>query len=57
MHDVEDVLGTESRPSLLSEYRQEMIRQRRTIQEPEAKEEIDQLIDLAEDLDNLFEDS
>ena len=55
MHDVEDVLGTESSPSLLAEYRQQMIRKKRTIREPQAREEIEQLIDLAEDLNELFE--
>ena len=41
--------------SLLSEYRQEMLRRKAFVKDAESKEEIQQLIELSEDLDLLFE--
>ena len=43
--------------SLLTEYREEMLRKKAIAHEAEAKEEIEQLIELAEDLDAFLERS
>ena len=41
--------------SLLSEYRDQMLRKRAVVQDVQAKEEIDELVELAEDLHLLFD--
>ena len=41
--------------SLLSEYHDEMFRKKDSIQDIQAKEEIQELIELADDLNQLFE--
>ena len=41
--------------SLLWEYRQEMLRRKASVNDAESQEEIQQLIELSEDLDLLFE--
>jgi len=41
--------------SLLSEYREEMLRKQNSVQAIQAKEEIQELIELADDLNLLFE--
>ena len=41
--------------SLLSEYHDEMLRKSAIVQNVQAKEEIDELVELSEDLDLLFE--
>ena len=43
--------------SLLTEYREEMLRRKAVTHEAESQEEIQQLIELAEDLDVLLERS
>ena len=43
--------------SLLTEYREEMLRKKAITQEAQGQEEIQQLIDLADDLDVLLERS
>ena len=43
--------------SLLTEYREEMLRRKASTHEPEAQEEMQQLADLAEDLTVLLEHS
>ena len=41
--------------SLLSEYHNEMLQKKDSIQDIQAKEEIQELIELADDLNQLFE--
>ena len=41
--------------SLLSEYRRRMLREKALLQDGKQKEEIEQLIELTEDLNALFE--
>ena len=41
--------------SLLSEYRQEMLRKKDSVADMQAKEEIQELVELADDLNLLFE--
>ncbi len=41
--------------SLLTEYREKMLRKKAVTQEAEAKEEVEQLIELADDLNLLLE--
>ena len=41
--------------SLLSEYREEMLRKQNSVQASQAKENIQELIELADDLNLLFE--
>ena len=43
--------------SLLTEYREEMLRRKTVTHEAEAKEEMEQLIELADDLNVLLERS
>lgn len=43
--------------SLLTEYREQMARKEAATHDPEAKEEIQQLVELAQDLDVLLERS
>ena len=47
--------GSRFSKSLLWEYRQEMLRRKDLVKDAESKEEIQQLIELSEDLDLLFE--
>ena len=41
--------------SLLSQYRRRMLRERALLQDGEQKEEVEQLIELTDDLNALFE--
>ena len=43
--------------SLLTEYREHMVRRKAVTHEPEAQEEIQQLVELADDLNVLLESS
>jgi len=49
--------GSRFGKSLLTEYREEMLRRKAVTHEAEAKEEMEQLIELADDLNVLLERS
>ncbi len=48
-------LGSQPDKSLLSEYRDQMVRRVDLVQDEQAKERIEQMIELVDDLEALFE--
>ena len=57
IRDHENSPRSRSGKSLLTEYREEMLRKKAVTQEAQSQEEIQQLIDLADDLNVLLERS
>lgn len=55
MHNHEDSPRSRFGKSLLTEYREEMLHRKAVTHEAEAQEEIEQLIELADDLNVLLE--
>ncbi len=47
--------GSQPDKSLLSEYRDQMIRKKSLVQDEQDKERIEQMIELVDDLENLFD--
>ncbi len=47
--------GSQPGKSLLSEYRDQMLRKKSLAQDEQAKERIEQMIELVDDLQDLFE--
>jgi len=47
--------GSQLDRSLLSEYRERMVRKKNLVQDEQARERIEQMIELVDDLQDLFE--
>ncbi len=55
MPDPQCSSGSQPDKSLLSEYRDQMLRKKSLAQDEQAKERIEQMIELVDDLQDLFE--
>jgi len=55
MPDPQSSSGSQLDRSLLSEYRDRMVRKKNLVQDEQAREQIEQMIELVDDLQALFE--
>ena len=55
MPDPQSSSGSQLDRSLLSEYRDRMLRKKNLVQDEQARERIEQMIELVDDLQDLFE--
>ena len=55
MPDPQCNAGSQPDKSLLSEYRYQMVRKKDLVQDEQARERIEQMIELVDDLEALFE--
>ncbi len=55
MPDPQSSSGSQLDRSLLSEYRDRMVRKKNLVQDEQARERIEQMIELVDDLQDLFE--